>query len=301
MVIEIRNPSRNGDPDCFDLTPGFSRLLGFEKKLRIPKNKRTSAPAMRIPSNKFGFFIIKKPIPVAVNIAHKMIPIPCDIAVIKPPKRRPNKPFRMPVSGAFKIRGVGDVITGRIEQGTLRPNQMVQFSPSGATGKAFSIEMHHKNVESASHGDNVGVNVKNLKKENMPHVGDIMTLVDDNVGKSVLSFKAVVSVQDHPGQLFSAQKEGKGGFTPSVHVRTTKSPCRLEKIHWKMGKSTGGKYKEEDPLFIEKGDNAEVTFIPKMPFYVESFGDCPGLGRIAVMDSNNLVMLGKIMSVIYKD
>ena len=159
--------------------------------------------------------------------------------------------------------------------------------------------MHHKNVESASHGDNVGVNVKNLSKEKMPRVGDVMTLVNDNVPKMVTSFRAMVSVQEHPGKLCSADNAGKSGFTPSVHVRTTKAPCRLEKIHWKMGKSTG-KQKQEDPLFVEKGDNAEVTFIPKMPFFVEAYNDCPGLGRIAVMDSNSLVMLGKIMNVVYK-
>jgi len=220
--------------------------------------------------------------------------------VIKPPKRKPDKPFRMPVSGAFKIKGVGDVITGRIEQGTLKPGQLVRFSPSGAEGKAFSIEMHHKNVESATHGDNVGVNVKNLGKTRMPRAGDIMTLVSDNVAKQVVRFRAGVVVQDHPGQLRSADNEGKSGFTPSVHVRTSKAPCRLEKIHWKMGKSTG-KQKQEDPLFLEKNDSAEVTFVPKMPFFVETYSDCPGLGRIAVMDSNSLVMLGKIIDVEYKE
>tara|TARA_B100001123_G_C15314446_1_gene1025610 strand:- start:584 stop:1972 length:1389 start_codon:yes stop_codon:yes gene_type:complete len=220
--------------------------------------------------------------------------------VIRPPKRRPNKPFRMPVSGIFKIKGVGDVITGRIEQGTLKPGQMVRFSPSGAQGKVFSIEMHHKSVDSASHGDNVGVNVKNLKKENMPRNGDVMSIVDDNVPLQVLSFRAMVNVQEHPGKLHSASKEGKTGFTPSIHVRTTKCPCRLDKIHWKLGKSTG-KIKVEDPLFLEKNDNAEVTFVPKKPFFVEAYTDCPGLGRIAVMDSNSLVMLGKIVNVVYKE
>ena len=41
-------------------------------------------------------------------------------------------------------------------------------------------------------------------------------------------------------------------------------------------------------------------FVPQQPIYLEKFDDCPGLGRIAVMDSNNLVMLGKVISVKYK-
>merc|ERR1712038_1925366 len=64
--------------------------------------------------------------------------------VAKPPKRDMKKPFRMPVSGVYKIKGVGDVITGRIEQGALKPNEVVGFAPSGIEGKAFTIEMHHK-------------------------------------------------------------------------------------------------------------------------------------------------------------
>merc|ERR1712242_91047 len=96
--------------------------------------------------------------------------------VAKPPKRDTKKPFRMPVSGVYKIKGVGDVITGRIEQGFLKPNETVGFAPSGITGKCFTIEMHHKNVDEANTGDNVGVNVKGLPKEanKLPKVGDVM-------------------------------------------------------------------------------------------------------------------------------
>merc|ERR1712228_238386 len=94
--------------------------------------------------------------------------------VAKPPKRDMKKPFRMPVSGVYKIKGVGDVIPGRIEQGALKPNEVVGFAPSGIEGKCFTIEMHHKNVEIAHTGDNVGVNVKGLPKDNLPKVGDVM-------------------------------------------------------------------------------------------------------------------------------
>jgi elongation factor 1-alpha len=66
-----------------------------------------------------------------------------------------------------------------------------------------------------------------------------------------------------------------------------------------MGKKTGNE-KQESPAFLEQGDNAEVEFIPQQPIYLESFESCEGLGRVAVMDSNQLVMLGKVMSVKYK-
>eukprot|EP00488_Nonionellina_sp_1-RS-2012_P000782 TRINITY_DN123_c0_g1_i1.p1 TRINITY_DN123_c0_g1~~TRINITY_DN123_c0_g1_i1.p1 ORF type:complete len:241 (-),score=85.18 TRINITY_DN123_c0_g1_i1:23-745(-) len=181
--------------------------------------------------------------------------------VIKPPKRATKKVFRMPVSGVYKIKGVGDVITGRIEQGIIAPGVVVKFYPTGCSGKAFSIEMHHKNVESASCGDNVGVNVKGLPKDNMPRSGDVMAIDDVKVDpfppRQAASFNALVFVQDHPGKLKHAKLEKtkpkgkggkgastteiqevyKGGFTPSIHIRTAKAPCRMVDIKWKMGKS----------------------------------------------------------------
>ena len=66
-----------------------------------------------------------------------------------------------------------------------------------------------------------------------------------------------------------------------------------------MGKKTGNQ-KVDNPPFLEMGESAEVEFIPQQPIYLESFDKCDGLGRVAIMDSNQLVMLGKVMSVEYK-
>ena len=224
--------------------------------------------------------------------------------VVQVPKRDIRKPTRVPVSGFFKIKGVGDVITGRVEQGVLRPGMQVKFTPSGSTGKVFSIEMHHKNVQEAFPGDNVGINVKAIPKDKPPMGGDVMHIVDDPLDLDdppgdVEEFTATVAVQDHPGKLNCSSDDGKGGFTPGVHIRTSKAPCQMYRINWKQSKKTGD-VKEENPKFIEQGDQAEIVFRPKMPLYVETFEKCPGLGRIAVMDSNTLRMLGKITNVTYK-
>jgi elongation factor 1-alpha len=218
--------------------------------------------------------------------------------VVQCPKRPVNKPFRMPVSGVYKIKGVGDVITGRVEQGTIKANTEVVFAPTGVKGKVFTIEMHHTSHDQAGPGDNVGVNVKGLPKENMPKAGDVMFIDGEKIDKSppadTLEFTAAVFVQDHPGQL-KASVDGKGGFTPSIHIRTAKAPCQMVKINWKKGKSTGGQ-KVELPLFIEAGDEAEVVFEPKMPICVDAYDVCKPLGRMAAMDSNSLIMLGRVLS-----
>ena len=212
----------------------------------------------------------------------------------RPPKRNVEAPVRVPVNGVYKIKGVGDVITGRVEQGVLRKDDVVGFSPRNLTGcKVFSIEMHHKSWNEANPGDNVGMSIKGLEKKNMPKVGDVIYLEKDGHLKPVKSFKAVVMVQEHPGQL-------KPGFSPVVHVRTAKSACKMTEIAWKSGKKTGNE-KVANPQFLERNEQAEVVFEPKQDMYLESFKDCPGLGRIAVMDSNSLIMLGKVTEVTYKE
>jgi elongation factor 1-alpha len=224
-----------------------------------------------------------------------------DVVIV--PKRPTKKPFRMPVSGVYKIKGVGDVITGRVEQGTLKPGCQVAFAPTGVSGKLFSIEMHHKSVAKAGPGDNVGCNVKNLPKENMPKCGDVCFMEgedgDDSPPAAAETFTAAVFVQDHPGQLKCANHEGKGGFTPSIHVRTAKAPCQMMQILWKRGKSTSNT-KVELPTYIEAGDEAEVLFKPKMPLCVDAYDVCKPLGRMAAMDSNSLIMLGRVLSVTKK-
>nr|QFG73745.1 MAG: elongation factor Tu GTP binding domain protein [Megaviridae environmental sample] len=212
----------------------------------------------------------------------------------KTPARDTRGTMRMPVSGVLKIKGVGDVITGRIERGILRPNDVVGFTPSGTGNcKIFSIEMHHKSYEQALPGDNVGLNVKGLDKSNMPKAGDIMYIEKEGVCKQVAKFTAQIAVQEHPGQL-------KTGFAPIVHVRTAKSACKMSKIIWKSNKASNHT-QIESPAYIESGDAALVEFEPTVPLFIEQYDACPGLGRFAVMNSNQLVMLGKALTVEYKE
>ena len=62
------------------------------------------------------------------------------------------KPLRVPISGIYKIKGVGDVLAGRVEQGQVKPNDEVIFMPTHTAankceGKVFTVEMHHKRVD----------------------------------------------------------------------------------------------------------------------------------------------------------
>merc|ERR1719455_1579 len=100
------------------------------------------------------------------------------------PDRPSSAPMRMPISGIYKIKGVGDVLAGRVEQGIVKPGEEVVFLPTHTTsnpctGKVFTVEMHHQRADFANPGDNVGLNIKGLDKQNMPRSGDVMVYKKD--------------------------------------------------------------------------------------------------------------------------
>jgi elongation factor 1-alpha len=214
------------------------------------------------------------------------------------PPRPNDKAMRTPISQVLKIKGVGDVLTGRVEQGRLKPGTEVVFLPTHTSstpcqGKVFTVEMHHKQVEEALSGDNVGMNIKGLDKGNMPRPGDVMVAKTDKTVGCTKSFTIQVQVLDHPGEL-------KVGYCPIGFVRTGRSAIRMTKINWKMGKETG-MVKMENPPFIKKGEMAELEFEPQSPFVVDTFKNCEGLGRMAILEGNGVVMLGKVTNVVFKE
>merc|ERR1712096_346007 len=208
-----------------------------------------------------------------------------------------NKMDAEPAAG-YKIKGVGDVLTGRVEQGAVRPGEEVKFLPThtdanACTGKVFTVEMHHKRIEHGAAGDNIGMNVKALNKENMPRVGDVMVYKVDASLATTKNFSAQVQILDIPGEI-------KCGYSPIGHVRCGRAACRLVKINWKMGKETGGE-KAEGVTALKTNDAAEGVFEPQQPMVVDSFDKCEGLSRIAFMDGNSAVMLGKVCNVNSED
>ena len=217
--------------------------------------------------------------------------------VTKPP-RNDAADMRLPISGVYKIKGVGDVLAGRVEQGVVRPGEEVVFIPTHTVsnpcvGKVFTVEMHHKRVDEAHPGDNVGMNIKGLDKINMPRTGDVMIYKKDTTLKACKNFNAQVQVLDVPGQL-------KPGYSPVAFVRCGRSACKMTELIFKVGKETGGK-KMESPVALKSNEVAEAVFEPQHPFVVDHFKACDGLARIAFLDGNTAVMLGKITKVQFKE
>merc|ERR1712134_106032 len=209
------------------------------------------------------------------------------------PERPVSAPMRMPISGIYKIKGVGDVLAGRVEQGIVKPGEEVVFLPTHTSanpcvGKVFTVEMHHKKIDEAKPGDNIGMNVKNLDKNNMPHSGDVMIYKKDTTLSPVKSFDAQIQVLDIPNEI-------KTGYSPIGFVRCGRAACRITGFKWKMGKETGGK-KMEEPHSLKSNEMAECVFEPQQPLVADTFKNCEGLSRIAFMDGNGVVMLGKVVA-----
>lgn len=71
-------------------------------------------------------------------------------------------------------------------------------TPLSSPSQVFTVEMHHKRVEKAGPGDNVGMNIKGLDKGNMPRTGDVMILKSDQTLKPVKDFTAQVGARAGP-------------------------------------------------------------------------------------------------------
>jgi len=88
---------------------------------------------------------------------------------IPSPVRPLDKPFLMPVEDVFMISGRGTVVTGRIEQGTLKVGDEISIVGSKPIAKipVIGIEMFRKSLDQAQAGDNVGALLRGVKREDI--------------------------------------------------------------------------------------------------------------------------------------
>jgi elongation factor 1-alpha len=207
------------------------------------------------------------------------------------PEKPTNLPLRWPIQDVYTIKGVGTVPVGKIETGVMKPGQQLIFKPSmkpgGVTGECKTIEMHHDQLSQAVPGDNVGVNLRGIAKNEIRR-GDVAgpTNAPPTVAKS---FIAQIMVLNHPSVITK-------GYTPVFHCYTAQVACRFEEIQKKLDPRTG-QVKEENPDFIKTGDAAIVKIIPTRPMVIESSKKIPQLGRFAIRDMGQTVAAGVCLEV----
>jgi elongation factor Tu len=125
-------------------------------------------------------------------------------AYIPAPARDLDKPFLMPVEDVFSISGRGTVVTGRIEQGIIKPGEEVEIIGLTDTQKTTvtGVEMFRKLLDSGEAGDNVGLLLRGTKKEEVER-GQV--LAKPGSIKPHKKFKA---------EIYALSKEEGGRHTP---------------------------------------------------------------------------------------
>ena len=135
------------------------------------------------------------------------------------PKRDVDRPFLMPIEDVFSIKGRGTVVTGRVERGKITPGKEVEIV--GLTDKpqkttATSLEMFNKILDEALAGDNVGVLLRGIDKEEVER-GQVLS----EIGKITphVGFEAEVYVltKEEGGR----HKPFFSGYKPQFYFRTT--------------------------------------------------------------------------------
>lgn len=141
----------------------------------------------------------------------------CD-SYIPEPKREIDKPFLMPVEDVFSITGRGTVATGRVERGIIKQGDEVEIIGFRETRKTVitGVEMFRKLLDQAQAGDNVGLLLRGIDKDDIERG---MVLAKGGSVKPHKKFKAEVYIL--------AKEEGGrhtpffNGYRPQFYFRTT--------------------------------------------------------------------------------
>lgn len=136
---------------------------------------------------------------------------------IKQPERKKDASFLMSIEGIFMATGRGTVLTGKIETGTIKIGDFLEVIGGRDTisTSCMGLEMFRKSLEIAEAGDNIGVLVKSVKRDEVRR-GFVLACI--NTIKAYVSFKAKIYVL--------TQKEGgrrkpfESNYTPQFFFRT---------------------------------------------------------------------------------
>ena len=137
---------------------------------------------------------------------------------IPDPVREIEKPFLMPVEDIFTIEGRGTVVTGRIERGKVKVGEEVEIVGIKDTQKSTvtGIEMFNKQLDEGMAGDNAGILLRGVKKDDLTR------------GQVIVKPGSVTPHTEFEGEVYVLSKDEGGrhtpfftGYKPQFYVRTT--------------------------------------------------------------------------------
>jgi len=134
------------------------------------------------------------------------------------PKRPIDKPFLMPIEDVFTIQGRGTVVTGRVERGVLKVNEEVEIVGISETKKTVvtGVEMFRKSLDEARAGDNVGLLLRGIEKDDVQR------------GQVIAKPGSITPHTEFEAEIYILTKEEGGlhtpffnGYRPQFYIKTT--------------------------------------------------------------------------------
>lgn len=137
---------------------------------------------------------------------------------IPDPERETDKPFLMPIEDIFSIEGRGTVVTGKIERGIVKVNEEVEIVGLRDTQKTVitGVEMFQKLLDEGQAGDNVGLLLRGLKKEDVER-GQVISKPGSVTPHTEFEAEVYVLTKEEGGRHTPFLK----GYKPQFYLRTT--------------------------------------------------------------------------------
>lgn len=191
------------------------------------------------------------------------------------PVRDEDKPFLMSCEDVFSIEGRGTVVTGRVERGKVKVNEEVEMVGLGDTKKTVvtGIEMFRKTLNEAIAGDNAGLLLRGLKREDVER------------GMVICAPGSITPHTEFECEVYILKKDEGGrhtafftGYKPQFYIRTTDV--------------TGDVKLKEGTEMVMPGDNVEVSVTLIQPVAIEK-----GM-RFAIREGSRTVGAGVVTNII---
>ena len=196
---------------------------------------------------------------------------------IPEPVRETDKPFLMPVEDVFSIKGRGTVGTGRVERGTVKVGdelEIVGLKKDSQKTVVTGVEMFQKTLDSAIPGDNVGLLLRGVEKEQLER-GQVLAKPGSITPHTKFEAEIYVLTKEEGGRHTAFFK----GYRPQFYFRTTDVTGSLDL-------PTGTE-------MVMPGDNVKITV---------DLGECPiameqGV-RFAIREGGRTVGAGVVTKII---
>jgi elongation factor Tu len=137
---------------------------------------------------------------------------------IPEPVRDTEKPFLLPIEDIFSIEGRGTVVTGRIERGIININEEVEIVGLRDTQKTVvtGIEMFNKSLDKGICGDNAGILIRGIKKEDVER-GQVLAKTGSIKPHTEFETEVYILSKEEGGRHTPFFK----GYKPQFYIRTT--------------------------------------------------------------------------------